>query len=225
MQVDIVTIFPEMLHGFFEYGVLKAAHEEGLIKINLHQLRDYTDDKHKQVDDRPYGGGPGMLLKVAPLHRAIHDLKQSGANTRVVLTSAQGKRLDHQTATALAKVDQLIILCGRYEGVDERILRYVDDEISIGDYVLSGGEAAAAVIADAVCRLIPNVVGDEQSVITDSFYKEPLLGVPQYTRPPEFEGMSVPEVLMSGNHEQIATWRREQSLKKTLENRPDLLKS
>jgi tRNA (guanine37-N1)-methyltransferase len=225
MQVDIVTIFPEMLHGFFEYGVLKAAHEEDLIQIHLHQLRDYTDDKHRQIDDRPYGGGPGMLLKVEPLHLAILDLKDPGKNARVVLTSAQGKRFDHQLATDLSKSDQLIILCGRYEGVDERILKYVDDEISIGDYVISGGEAAAAVIADAVCRLIPSVVGDEGSVSTDSFYAEPLLGNPQFTRPPEFEGMTVPEVLLSGNHDQIATWRREQALKKTLQNRPDLLKS
>lgn len=222
MRVDIVTIFPAMLQGFFQYGVLQAACQAGLIDVKVHDLRDYTLDKHRQVDDRPYGGGPGMLLKVEPLFAAVQALKRPTG--QVALTSAQGKLFDQQTAKALARVDQLILLCGRYEGVDERVLSFVDHELSIGDYVLSGGEVAAAVIAEAVLRLVPGVVGDAESVRTDSFYQEPLLGPPQYTRPENFQGMAVPEVLRSGNHEQIATWRREQSLKKTLHNRPDLFK-
>lgn len=225
MRVDIVTIFPDMLSGLFEYGVIKAAREAGVIQIESHSLRDYTDNKHQQVDDRPYGGGAGMVLKVEPLVRAVEDIKQPDKNVQVILTSAQGKRLDQGMAKSFSDFDQLILLCGRYEGVDERVLSVVDAEVSIGDYVLSGGEVPAAVITEVVCRMIPGVVGDEESVVTDSFYQEQLLGVPQYTRPPEFRGLKVPEVLMSGNHEQIATWRREQSLKKTLENHPDLLKN
>lgn len=223
MRVDIVTIFPEMLDGFFEFGVLKAARVAGLIQIQLHNLRDFTDNAHQQVDDRPYGGGPGMVLKVEPLHRAVETIRQPGARSQVLLTSAQGKRFDQATAKCLSGYDQLIVLCGRYEGVDERVLSFVDRELSIGDYVLCGGDVAAAVISEAVCRLVPGVVGDAESVTTDSFYDAPLLGVPQYTRPPVYNGLAVPEVLLSGNHEQVATWRREQALKKTLQNRPELL--
>jgi len=224
MRVDIITIFPDMLTGFFEYGVLKAARETGLIEINMHSLRAYTDDKHRQVDDRPYGGGAGMVLKVEPLVRAVEAISQENKNSHVILTSAQGKRLNQESAKTFSSFEQIILICGRYEGVDERVMSVVDAEISIGDYVLSGGEVAAATITEAVCRMIPGVVGDEESVVTDSFYQEQLVGVPQYTRPPEFRDLTVPDVLLSGNHEQIATWRREQSLKKTLENRPDLLK-
>lgn len=225
MRVDIVTIFPSMLSGFFDYGILKAACVAGLLEINAHDLRDYTDDKHRQVDDRPYGGGPGMVLKPEPLFRAVAALRQPQKDVRVLLTSAQGRRFDQDAAKTLAQAEQLILLCGRYEGVDERVLSIVDEEISIGDYVLSGGEVAAAVIAEAVCRLVPGVVGDAKSLDADSFHTESLLGVSQYTRPPEFQGLQVPQVLLSGNHEQIATWRREQSLKKTLKNRPELLKN
>jgi len=224
LSVDIVTLFPEMLAGFFEVGVLKAARVAGLIQIRLHNLRDFTDDAHHQVDDRPYGGGPGMVLKVEPLHRAVEAIRQPQARTQVLLTSAQGQRFDQASAKALSGYDQLIVLCGRYEGVDERTLSFVDRELSIGDYVLCGGDLAAAVISEAVCRLVPGVVGDAESVSTDSFYEAPLLGVPQYTRPPVFNGLAVPEVLLSGNHEQVATWRREQALKKTLQNRPELLR-
>lgn len=222
MRVDIVTLFPGMLEGFFRHGVVQAACQAGLIEVNVHDLRDYTVDKHRQVDDRPYGGGPGMLLKVEPLYAAVQALKRPTG--QVVLTSAQGKLFNQQIAKALARAEQLILLCGRYEGVDERTLSFVDHELSIGDYVLSGGEVAAAVIAEAVLRLVPGVVGDAESVRTDSFFQEPLLGPPQYTRPEVFRGLAVPQVLLSGNHEQIATWRREQALKKTLQNRPDLLK-
>lgn len=224
MRVDIVTIFPAMLIGVFEYGVIKAAREAGRLTIALHDLRDYAQDKHRTVDDRPYGGGPGMVLKVAPLRRAVDALRQPQGNVQVVLASAQGRRFDQEVAKALAGCDQMIVLCGRYEGVDERALAFVDHELSIGDYVLSGGELPAAVITEAVCRLVPGVVGDAESVTSDSFYQEPLLGVPQYTRPPEFEDACVPEVLLTGDHEQIATWRRQRALEKTLRNRPDLLK-
>jgi len=212
-----------MLQGFFEYGVLKAARQAHILDVRLHDLRRYTEDKHHQVDDRPYGGGPGMVLKPEPLFRAVDALKCAGQNVRVVLTSAQGQPFDQAVAKTLAQADQLLLLCGRYEGVDERVLSLVDHELSIGDYVLSGGDVAAAVIAEATCRLVPGVVGDAESVTTDSFYDEALLGTPQYTRPPQFRGLDVPQVLLSGNHEQIRTWRREQALKKTLANHPDLL--
>jgi len=223
LQVDIVTHFPGMLQGVFEYGVLKAARETQILDIRLHDLRHYTQDKHHCVDDRPYGGGPGMVLKPEPLFRAVDELKQPDQAALVVLTSAQGRPFDQAMAKSLAQADQLLLLCGRYEGVDERVLSLVDHELSIGDYVLSGGDVAAAVITEAVCRLVPGVVGDAESVTTDSFYAEALLGTPQYTRPAQFRGQPVPEVLLSGNHEQIRTWRREQSLRKTLENHPDLL--
>lgn len=223
MRVDIVTIFPRMLQEVFAFGVIGAARQAGLVEVVLHDLRDFADEPHRQVDDRPYGGGAGMVLKPEPLFAAVEALRRPAERSRVVLVSAQGKRFDQGTAKELARVDRLILLCGRYEGVDERVLQIVDDELSIGDYVLSGGELAAAVIAEAVLRLVPGVVGQEESVRTDSFYAEPLLGFPQYTRPPRFRGLEVPAVLLAGDHEAIARWRREQALKKTLQNRPDLL--
>jgi len=223
MRVDIVTIFPELLRGVFDGGVIGAARKRGLIAIQAHDLRDHTDAPHRQVDDRPYGGGPGMVLKPEPLYRAVEALRGREGDCRVVLTSARGRRFDQAKAKALAQANQMIVLCGRYEGVDERVLEVVDEELSIGDYVLSGGELPAAVIAEAVCRLVPGVVGDAESVQTDSFYAEPLLGPPQYTRPPEFRGLRVPEVLLRGDHDEINSWRRERSLEKTLGHRPDLL--
>ncbi len=229
MRIDILTIFPEMLSGFFEIGLLKSAQENGLIEIYLHNLRDFTTDKHKTVDDRPYGGGPGMVMKVEPFFRGMEFIKSQCASKRistprVILLSAQGKLFTQALAKELAREKSLILLCGRYEGVDERVTHFVTDELSIGDYVLSGGEIAAAVIVEAVCRLIPGVVGDYESVIHDSFYAENLLGPPQYTRPYEFMGLKVPDVLLSGDHKRIEEFRREKALEKTARNRPDLLK-
>jgi tRNA (guanine37-N1)-methyltransferase len=225
MRIEIVTIFPEMLRGFFDYGVIAQARAAGLLDLRFHDLRDFALDKHRQVDDRPYGGGPGMVLKPEPLFRAVEFLKsQLEADPRVLLMSAQGKLFAQETARRLAQERALIILCGRYEGVDERVLEIVTDELSIGDYVLSGGELPAAVLVEAVCRLVPGVVGKQESVEHDSFYAGNLLGAPQYTRPPEFRGLTVPEVLLTGNHEQIQRWRERAALEKTLKNRPELLK-
>jgi len=229
MRIDILTIFPEMLRGFFDVGLLKSAQERGLIEIYLHNLRDFTTDKHKIVDDRPYGGGPGMVMKVEPFFRGVEFIKQQCASKRiskhrVILLSAQGKLFTQELAKELALERSLILLCGRYEGVDERVTHLITDELSIGDYVLSGGEIAAAAITEAVCRLIPGVVGDYESITHDSFYKENLLGPPQYTRPYEFMGLKVPDVLLSGDHKKIEEFRREKALEKTAKNRPDLLK-
>lgn len=231
MRIDIVTIFPEMLRGFFEYGILKSAQDQGLIQIKLHNLRDFTTDRHKTVDDRPYGGGPGMVLKPEPFFCAVDSIKEELAleekaktKIRVILLSAQGKLFGEKLALELAQENFLILLCGRYEGVDERVLEIATDELSIGDFVLSGGEIAAAAVVEAVCRLIPGVVGDYESIKQDSFYEKDLLGPPQYTRPPEFRGLKVPEVLLSGDHKKIEEFRKEKALEKTSKNRPDLLK-
>ncbi|GBC76393.1 tRNA (guanine-N(1)-)-methyltransferase [bacterium HR07] len=224
MRVDIVTIFPQMLTGFFEAGVIGAARQAGLVQIYLHNLRDFTTDKHKQVDDRPYGGGPGMVLKPEPFFRAVEFIKsQLTVAPRVILLSAQGKLFTQQVAKELAQEHAMILLCGRYEGVDERVLALCTDELSIGDYVLSGGEAAAAVVTECVARLIPGVIGTQESLEHDSFYRERLLGPPQYTRPPEFRGLRVPDVLLTGDHKKIEEFRRRAALEKTLKNRPDLL--
>lgn len=227
MQIDIVTIFPQMLAGFFESGVIGAAREAGLLKINLHDLRTFTTDKHQQVDDRPYGGGPGMVLKPEPFFRAVEFIQsQLPVEPKVILLSAQGKLFNQTMAKELAQAPAIILLCGRYEGVDERVLSICTNELSIGDYVLSGGEVAAAVVADCVARLVPGVIGKQESVERDSFYdeREKLLGPPQYTRPPEFRGLRVPEVLLTGDHKKIEEFRRRAALEKTLKNRPDLLK-
>jgi tRNA (guanine37-N1)-methyltransferase len=224
MRIDIVTIFPKMLSGFFDAGVIGAARQAGIIQIHIHDLRDFTTDKHRQVDDRPYGGGPGMVLKPEPFFRAVECIKsQLTVAPRVILLSAQGKLFTQQIAKELAQERAIILLCGRYEGVDERVVSICTDELSIGDYVLSGGEAAAAVVAECVARLVPGVVGKHESVEHDSFYTERLLGPPQYTRPPEFRGLRVPEVLLSGDHKKIEEFRRRAALEKTLKNRPDLL--
>ena len=229
MRIDILTIFPEMLSGFLEVGLLKSAQEKGLLEIHLHNLRDFTTDKHKQVDDRPYGGGPGMVMKVEPFFRGVEFIKSQCASKRiskprVILLSAQGRLFTQERAKELAREESLILLCGRYEGVDERVTHIITDELSIGDYVLSGGEMAAAVITEAVVRLIPGVVSNYASVIHDSFYGENVLGPPQYTRPYEFRGLKVPDVLLSGDHKKIEEFRREKALEKTARNRPDLLK-
>ncbi|MCR4397175.1 MAG: tRNA (guanosine(37)-N1)-methyltransferase TrmD [Candidatus Saccharicenans sp.] len=224
MRFDIITIFPGMFASLFSAGVVKKALEKGVLEIKVHDLRDYTTDKHRQVDDRPYGGLEGMVLKPEPIFRAVEALKEPQGSVTCLLTP-QGERLDSRLAEELAHSRQLILICGRYEGVDERVIDHlVDREISIGDYVLTGGELAAAVVVEAVSRFVPGVVGKEESVRHDSFTAG-LLDFPQYTRPREFRGYRVPAVLFSGDHQKIARWRLKKALEKTLARRPDLLKS
>jgi len=254
MRFDIVTIFPSFFAGIFENGILRRALAEELVSVRVHDLRAFTHDRHRTVDDRPFGGGEGMVLKAEPLAEALASLgvkpkaeEESGeiaaAATRVILLSAQGRRFTQATARELAKLDRVVLICGRYEGVDERINQlYCDMELSIGDYVLSGGELAAAVVIDATMRLIPGVLGNEASGEFESFGVADaditsdtkgvprsqhgaggLLDYPHYTRPAEFGGLRAPDVLMNGDHLQIRRWRREQQLRKTLANRPDLL--
>ncbi len=231
MRFDIITIFPEFFRGAFEHGIIRRAMAAGLIEVQTHDLRAFTTDKHRQVDDRPFGGGDGMVLKPEPIFDAVESL--TGATrredfekgTRVVLLSPQGRRLTQELVEELATSKRLIMICGRYEGVDERVAEaLVTDEISIGDYVLSGGEPAAVVVVDAVVRLVPGALGSETSAANESFASG-LLDFPHYTRPPEFRGMRVPEVLMSGHHGEIERWRRSEALKKTKRNRPDLLET
>lgn len=224
MKIDLVTIFPGIFDGPFRESMIKRAVEKGLVTINLVDLRDYTKDRHRQVDDAPYGGGRGMILKPEPLFEAVEDLKikSSADEQTVILLSPQGRRFNQQAAIELAQKKHLVLICGRYEGVDERVrTALVDDEISIGDYVLTGGELAAAVVVDAVVRLLPGFL-TEEAAVNESFTGS-LLEHPHYTRPAVYKGVEVPAVLLSGNHKEIARWRREQSLKRTLERRPDLL--
>ncbi len=261
LQIDIVTIFPDFFRGPLDYGIIRKAREAGLVKIEIHDLRAFTRDRHRTVDDRPFGGGEGMVLKPEPLFESVEALnlaprdERAAAKQSVVLLSAQGRRFDQGLAVELVKLDRLVLICGRYEGVDERVGTHLADrEISIGDYVLSGGELGAAVIVDTVTRLIPGALGNEASSRQESFSVEPglsgdavsdkaalsgvegnvrradstcasggLLDYPHYTRPAEFRGMKVPDVLVSGNHEDIRRWRRRSALEKTLRNRPDLL--
>jgi tRNA (guanine37-N1)-methyltransferase len=212
----ILTIFPEFFQGPFQHGVVARAMETGLIEAKIHNLRDWTSDRHKSVDDRPFGGGEGMLLKPDPLFQAVETIwPERTSRQRVILLSAQGARFDQAAARRLSAYGELLLICGRYEGVDERL--------SIGDYVLSGGELAAAVVIDAVSRLAPGVLGNGDSAVFESFSEPGLLDCPQYTRPAEFRGWKVPEVLLSGNHEQIRLWRREAAREKTARLRPDLL--
>jgi tRNA (guanine37-N1)-methyltransferase len=226
MRIDILTIFPAMFSGPFEESIIKRAVEKGLVQIFLHDIRDYASDKHRTVDDYPFGGGQGMLMKPEPLFAAVEDV-QSQAPERgpIVLLTPQGRLFDQEIAVELARQDRLIVICGHYEGVDARVHENLaTDEISIGDYVLSGGELPAMVVVDAVVRQIPGALGSPLSSADDSF-AQGLLEHPQYTRPAEFRGMSVPEVLLSGNHGEIARWRRQQSLLRTAQHRPDLLAS
>ena len=227
LRFDIITIFPEFFRGAFEHGIIRRAQVAGLVEVGAHDLRGWTEDRHRQVDDRPFGGGDGMVLKPEPIFAAVEGLTGAGGSypegTRVVLLSPQGRVLTQGLAAELAQAAHVVLICGRYEGVDERVAeRLVTDEISIGDYVLSGGEPAAVVLVDAVTRLIPGALGSETSAVNESF-SEGLLDCPHYTRPPEFRGMRVPEVLLTGHHAEIARWRAEQALKKTERNRPDLL--
>ncbi len=223
MIIEVLTLFPEIFSSPLQHSILGKALDKGLLTVNLRNIREYAIDKHKQVDDKPFGGGSGMLMKAEPLAAAIDALRARLPGVRVVLLTPQGRKFDQEKARELASFDSLALVCGRYEGVDERIREYwVDEEISIGDYVLSGGEFAALVVIDAVARLIPGVLGDEKSSKEESF-AEGLLEYPQYTRPRDFKGYRVPEVLLSGNHEEIRRWRRKQALKRTFEKRPDLL--
>jgi len=224
MRIDILTIFPGMFRGPFEESIVKRAVEKGLVQIFLHDIRDYTSDKHRTVDDYPFGGGQGMLMKPEPLFAAVEDVQgQATERGPIVLLTPQGRLFDQKVAVELSRHDRLVLICGHYEGVDARVHEHLaTDEISIGDYVLSGGELAAMVVVDAVVRQIPGVLGSPLSSADDSF-AEDLLEYPQYTRPADFRGMSVPEVLLSGNHGEIALWRRQQSLLRTARRRPDLL--
>ncbi len=225
MKIDLVTIFPEILDGPFRESMIKRAVEKDLVKINLVDLREYTEDRHRQVDDTPYGGGYGMVMKPEPIFRAVEDLRSNNmpVRPRVILLTPRGRTFNQQTAFELAREEHLIMICGRYEGIDERVrIGLADDEISIGDYVLTGGELAAAVITEAVVRLLPGFLSEEARV--EESFTEPLLEYPHYTKPRVYREMSVPEVLLSGNHREIAIWRRRQSLERTYNMRPDLLK-
>ena len=230
LRVDIITIFPEYFREAFDFGIIRRARAAGLVEVNARDLRAWTTDKHHVVDDRPFGGGDGMVLKPEPIFAAVESLtgarRREGVpdGTRVALLSAQGRVLTQSLAAEFAKCERLVLICGRYEGVDERVAEtLVTDEVSIGDYVLSGGEPAALVVIDTVIRLLPGALGSETSSVNESFANG-LLDCPQYTRPPEFEGARVPEVLLTGHHAEIARWRREAALEKTKRNRPDLLK-
>lgn len=225
IEFHIVSIFPDMFEPVLNESILKRAREKGLLEIFPHDLRDHTEDRHRVTDDYPYGGGSGMLMKPEPIARAIENIRKKNPGIRVVLMTPQGPIFSQKKAAELSRLEKIAIVCGRYEGVDERIRQhFIDEEISIGDYIMTGGELPAMVVVDAVARLIPGVLGDEKSSLEESF-SEPVLEYPQYTRPENFEGHRVPKVLLSGNHEEIRKWRRRESLKKTLEKRPDLLES
>ena len=231
MTLGIVTIFPEFFAGPFQHGILRRSQEAGLLKIEVHDLRRFTTDRHRTVDDRPFGGEEGMVLKPEPIFEAVERLREQGRpRARVILLSAQGRLFRQPLASELAREESLLLLCGRYEGVDERVAEHLaDEEISIGDYVLSGGELAAAVVADAVARLLPGALGNVASAVRESFSGPPgeeqvgLLDCPHYARPATFRDMAVPDVLLSGDHQRIAQWRRRKALEKTWRNRPELL--
>lgn len=219
MIIDIVTIFPEFFNEFLNTSIIKRAQEKEKVVINIHNLRDYSNNKHKQVDDTPYGGGVGMLMTFPPFYEIIKKLK--GPNSKVIFLSPQGKLFDQSYATSFAKLEHIILLCGHYEGIDARVLEFVDMEISIGNYVLTGGEIPAMIITDAVTRLLPGVI-QEESHETDSLSND-RIKYPQYTKPAEYKGFSVPEVLLSGHHENINKYRKYMSIKSTIDKRPDLI--
>jgi tRNA (guanine37-N1)-methyltransferase len=221
MKIDVLTLFPAMFAGPLDESIIKRARQAGVLDLQIHNLRDYAHDRHKTVDDRPFGGGPGMLLKPEPIFEAVEELKRDG--TRVVLLSPAGRKFSQATAHELARVEHLLLVTGHYEGFDERVREALaDDELSIGDYVLTNGALPAMVVVDAVTRLLPGALGDDTSAYEESF-SNGLLEYPQYTRPVEFRGMKVPDVLVSGNHAEIARWREEQAKSRTKERRPDLL--
>ena len=228
MKIDILTLFPEICRAPLNESIMKRAQENKIVDLRIHNLRDWTTDKHHVVDDAPFGGGQGMVMKPEPIFAGVEGLKQETSNAEiqkptVILMSPAGRRFDQKMASELSKESHLIIICGHYEGVDHRVIEHlVDLEVSIGDYVLTNGAIAAVVLVDAVVRLLPGALGHEHSALDDSFSAELLEG-PQYTRPADFRGWKVPEVLLSGNHAEIAKWRKEQALNRTKENRPDLL--
>ncbi len=223
MRIDIISVVPELLESPLNESILKRAQAKALVEIKVHNLRDYTDDKHRTVDDYPFGGEAGMVMKIEPVARLIDRLKSERTYDEIIYTSPDGERYNQQTANRLSTLTNLIILCGHYKGIDHRIREHlITREISIGDYVLTGGELAAAVIADSVVRIIPGAIGDEASALTDSF-QDGLLAPPVYTRPAEFNGWRVPEVLLSGNFAEIARWQEEQAVERTRRLRPDLL--
>ncbi len=222
MKIDIVTLFPEICRAPLNESIMKRAQKSGIVDLYIHNLRDWTTDKHHVADDAPFGGGQGMVMKPEPIFAAVEELRNQ--TSKVVLMSPAGRRFDQQMAAQLSGESHLVIICGHYEGVDHRVIEHlVDLEISIGDYVLTNGAIAAVVLVDAVVRLMPGVLGHEQSAVDDSFSRG-LLEAPQYTRPAEFRSWKVPDVLLSGNHAEIESWRREQAIKRTRENRPDLLR-
>jgi tRNA (guanine37-N1)-methyltransferase len=224
IKIDILTLFPKMFKGPFDESIIKRAQKKGLIEIQIYDLRKWAKDKRKTVDDHPFGGGTGMILMVEPLYKALRDLKSK--NSKVILMSPSGQTFNQKTAENLGKEKHLIFICGHYEGVDERVRKYlVDEEISIGDYVLTGGELPAMIIIDSLTRLIPMVLKKTEAIKEESFGYAKLLEYPQYTRPADFKGWEVPEILLSGNHQKIKEWQQKQSLKKTEKNRPDLLKN
>ena len=220
MKIDILTLFPEMFKGPFDFSLIKRAKKTDKVEINTHNLRDWTTDKHKTVDSKPFGGGPGMVMMIEVIDRAINKLKTK--HSKVVLLSPQGKVFNQKMSEKFSKESHLIFICGHYEGFDERIRQLVDEEISIGDYVLTGGEIPAMVIIDSVVRLLPGVVGNKESIKDESFSQN-LLEYPQYTRPSNYKGMKVPKVLLSGNHSEITKWRKEKAKERTKERRPDLI--
>jgi tRNA (guanine37-N1)-methyltransferase len=224
MKFHLLTIFPEFFAGPFRHGVVARAAQSGALEIHLHDLRAWTHDAHRTVDDRPFGGGEGMLLKPEPIFDAVETIwPERGEGQKIILLSAQGRRFTQQIARELSNHRELLLICGRYEGVDERVAEHlVDDELSIGDYVLSGGELAAAVIIDTVARLLPGVLGNQESAVNESF-EDGILDCPQWTRPADFRGWKVPEVLLGGNHAEIRKWRKQAALEKTKRLRPDLL--
>ena len=223
MRIDVLTLFPGMFQNFLSESIIKRAREKAKADIRLYNIRDYSTDKHRKADDKPFGGGPGMVLLIEPIYNALKKIV-GAKRARVVLMSPQGERLTQKTAKRLAKLKKLVIICGHYEGIDERVKEgLADEEISIGDYILTCGEIPAMVLIDAVVRLIPGVLGDKESVISESFEND-LLEYPQYTRPASFRGMQVPAVLLSGNHKKIAAWRRKEAITRTENRRPDLLK-
>ncbi|MBI4826381.1 MAG: tRNA (guanosine(37)-N1)-methyltransferase TrmD [Nitrospirae bacterium] len=225
MRCDVLTIFPEIISAYLDEGILKKAQQKGLLDARVCNIRDFAAGRHKETDDYPFGGGPGMVFKPEPVFKAMDALSEDGEPRRVVLLTPQGKTFDQAMAEEFSREEKrLVFICGRYEGIDERVrFSLVDEEVSIGDYVLTGGELAALVIIDAVTRLIPGVLGDERSIEDESF-SWGLLDYPHYTRPREFRGLGVPEVLISGNHKDIEAWRRKEALRKTMQMRPELLK-
>ncbi|MCX8093094.1 MAG: tRNA (guanosine(37)-N1)-methyltransferase TrmD [Candidatus Goldbacteria bacterium] len=225
MKIFILTIFPDIFKDTLSFSILKKAKEKGKVDYIIINIRDFTLDKHKTTDDVPYGGLEGMVMKVEPIYNALLKIKEDldkNSKTKILLLSASGKKLTQEKLRIYSQMDNIILICGRYEGVDERVINFVDEEISIGDYVLSGGEFPAMVLIEGIVRLIPGVLGNKQSIENESF-NNGLLDYPQYTRPREFKGFMVPEILLSGNHEEIKKWRRREAIKKTYMNRPDLL--